>query len=159
MPKNNALDLDAIRARADAATEGPWIATTPHDDESEWASDFDDPMVITDDSTPGNFAAIAQDICQGETDGRADAEFIAHARTDVPALLAEVEQLRTVVWRVVSVTQDTDGQPLDPDTEIPVGEVARMLFELHEDVVTRALADRPGTAKAGQPAEAVKAGV
>jgi len=44
-----ALDLDAIRARVDAATEGPWEASH---------------------------------------------EFAAHARTDIPALLAEVERLR-----------------------------------------------------------------
>ena len=47
------LDLEAIKARATAATEGPW----------EW----DDPTI---------------------------GQFLAHAREDIPALLAEVERLR-----------------------------------------------------------------
>ena len=45
------LDLDAIRARVEAATQGPW-------EHEPWA-------------------------------------FIAHARTDIPALLAEVDRLTT----------------------------------------------------------------
>jgi len=52
------LDLDAIQARADAATGGPWK------------------------SLP---------------------EFIAHARTDIPALIAEVKALRGKVAAVVAM--------------------------------------------------------
>jgi hypothetical protein len=88
------LDLDAIRAREAAATPGPWVAVNTLDEDSEWASEFDDPMVVTEDSTPGIYTAIAKDICQGATDGVADAEFIAHARQDVADLLAEVDALR-----------------------------------------------------------------
>lgn len=57
--------LRAMRERADAATEGPWEAA----DYLVMASDID----ITD--------------CQI----RPDAEFIAHARTDVPALVKALE--------------------------------------------------------------------
>lgn len=95
------LDLDAIEARANAATEGPWIDTTPHDKATEWGHYYDDPMVVTLDSSPGNFCAIAQDIRQGPTEGAADAAFIAAARTDVPALAAEVRRLRASVKQLI----------------------------------------------------------
>lgn len=71
--------LDTIEARANAATEGPWeirgheivrdsygLATI----QSLWIADID---------------PVAP----------ADAEFIAHAREDVPALVVELRRLRT----------------------------------------------------------------
>ena len=69
-------DLDAIRARAEAATPDPWIVNYEEEDNysvtpnGRWESGV-------------AFAAKAP-----------DAEFIAHAREDVPALLVEVERLR-----------------------------------------------------------------
>ena len=80
------LDLDAIQARADAATPGPWCTDsweiyqgTEYVAGAEWIGE----------------------TCRGRVDGlaqdRADAEFVAAARTDVPALLAEVRRLRASV--------------------------------------------------------------
>lgn len=54
----------------------------------------------------------------------------------------ELEQLRAAVRRVVSLTQDTDGDALDIDETVPVGEVLRVLYEFHEDVVERACLSR-----------------
>lgn len=65
-------ELQAIKARAAAATPGPWSVNNT------------DPDVVLD--SDGRFV--------GRADEDADAEFIAHARTDVPALIAEVERLR-----------------------------------------------------------------
>jgi hypothetical protein len=74
-------DLDAIETRAAAATEGPWIeehsaeagsCVIPHDAES-------------------TREAVARTFLYESV---ADAEFIAHARTDVPALVAEIRELR-----------------------------------------------------------------
>jgi len=72
------LDLDPIEARADAATVGPW------------AYDFeprgrDVAYVVI---HPASTASIAEDAIEE------DAEFIAHAREDFPALIAEVRRLR-----------------------------------------------------------------
>lgn len=64
-------DLAAIEQRANAATEGPWVA---HPDGLVWADRPGDPV-------------------SGSTEIE-DAEFIAAARTDVPSLAAEVKQLR-----------------------------------------------------------------
>lgn len=72
------LDLEAIKAYCEAATPGPWYADfcviTLQDD--KWR-----PLVET------NFYGNRYDGC-------ANAEFVACARTDVPALVTEVEQLR-----------------------------------------------------------------
>ena len=64
------LDLAAIQARADAATPGPWTLGIVYG------------TVMR--SSGGN---IARDSTE------ANAEFIAHARTDVPALLARIAEL------------------------------------------------------------------
>ena len=77
------LDLDAIWARADKATPGPW-----HKEHDEYGC-----------VDIGNYGWVATGpfVPQYDVDspqGQADAEFIAHAREDVPALLAEVTALR-----------------------------------------------------------------
>lgn len=68
------LDLDAIKARADAASAGPWTAER---DGLVWAPRLGDPV-------------------SGSTEME-DAEFIAAARADVPALVAEVERLQRLL--------------------------------------------------------------
>lgn len=71
-------------------------------------------------------------------------------RQDIPALLTEVERLRGELEtmtdvargnkrhvadlafqleRVEALTKDTDGGDVDPDAEIPVGEIRRALYE------------------------------
>lgn len=74
-------ELDAIQARADAATEGPWYVKIGEHHHTL--------MVWTKDET---FAHAALLSCFFET----DAAFIAAARTDVPALLAECRRLRKI---------------------------------------------------------------
>lgn len=81
--------LDQIKARAGAATKGPWEVCAFDSGHSEFEMSV---SVIT--------ASAGDRICDmdglGRTlneidardDGVADAEFIAHARTDVPALVA-----------------------------------------------------------------------
>lgn len=70
-------DLNMIKERAKKATPGPWYA-----DDERW---------------PGN--ANLQYWFNTHYDGvgaaatKADAEFIAHAREDIPRLVAEVERL------------------------------------------------------------------
>ncbi len=68
------MNIEAIKARTDAATPGPWV---PSYDE---CGDSWEVLV-------GN-KALAR-VIRFST----DAEFIAHARKDIPALLAEVERL------------------------------------------------------------------
>ena len=77
------LDLPAIRARAEAATPGPWF----HNEHLS-ADDYMTPYYFI---GTGTSAMAATDV--GSADLSPDSEFIAHARTDIPALLAEVERL------------------------------------------------------------------
>ncbi|MGN7133404.1 hypothetical protein ACTHQY_09035 [Rhodococcoides corynebacterioides] len=90
---DTALDLDAIEARADAATVGPWT------------------LIGGGEYVTGAGLLVAPDDGGVSSD---DAEFIAHARTDVPVLVAEVRRLRP---RVISgdvgvVTAALDGLPV-----------------------------------------------
>lgn len=86
-------ELGEIEARAESATDGPWhhyrdVAGLP-----------DIPVVGCYDDARRDYVAICD--CWGQDfdvprdrDYRADADFIAHAREDVPALVAEVRRLR-----------------------------------------------------------------
>lgn len=69
--------LNRIRKQADNATKGPWVCTL-NGDESE--------------VTYAN-APITWDDHGGEVFTEGDAEFIAAARTDVPALLDALEKV------------------------------------------------------------------
>lgn len=79
---SDVLDLDAIAARAAAATPGPWLATTDN-------GRRDGIGIVGRAELRGTGRCIA--VFAGvEGDRAADAHFTAHARTDVPALLAVV---------------------------------------------------------------------
>ena len=71
-----------IEARANAATPGPWEA---------WDRGIGFEVHVNGEELNSEFR---------ETFRQADAEFIAEARTDVPALLAEVRRLQAAVERV-----------------------------------------------------------
>lgn len=73
--------LDAIREREAKATAGPWDV-----EGSAYCGPLDTLTVYP--VEDGGALAYVQPSWE-------DAEFIAHAREDVPALLAEVERLRT----------------------------------------------------------------
>lgn len=72
------LDIDLIEARANAATPGPWSEAW---DGEIHAANEDWELVML--------------VPEGD-DRPADCAFVANAREDVPALIAEVRQLRTV---------------------------------------------------------------
>lgn len=84
METTERLDLSAIKERYEAAAPGPW----------KWNADDD--MYRCDGLYTGRVPVIWHD--QGWVAVElADAEFVAHARTDVPALVAEVERLRALL--------------------------------------------------------------
>ena len=86
------LDVEIIRARAIQATQGPWVVNDLRDAEDGnrdclWV----DARPSLDSSVPGTYRTVAE---LDEAEGLqaiwtlADATFIAHAREDIPALLA-----------------------------------------------------------------------
>lgn len=78
------LDLDAIEARAAAATAGPW---EPRDELYPGAGRFE----VANEEIPQLITSDGDGI--GAIPVWADAAFIAAARRDVPALVAEVRRL------------------------------------------------------------------
>jgi hypothetical protein len=96
------LDLEAIEARANAASKGPWM----------WANaDQDCWSPCTAGGCPGHDTGIPESLPEvgivvrdvfeefAQEDGTysqwiANARFIASARADIPALIAEVRKLR-----------------------------------------------------------------
>lgn len=76
-------ELAAILARAEAATPGPWeVYPTSPPVGSSWLL-----------SGEVSIGMMAPKGGAGSQDHLADAEFCAHARTDVPALVAEVRRV------------------------------------------------------------------
>ena len=116
------LDLDAIRTRCERATPGPWHqGGLTGDDRADtpWEEGGHRHLVIAsvardmaDDLGPGDPSLIA--TCESGHHKEAfadDARFIAHARTDIPALLARVEQLAGALEDLVAYARSgwTDG--------------------------------------------------
>lgn len=85
MPDSAPPDIDAIRARADAATDGPWSLHSA----STLYMDGHAGYYLRQDGRPGQIVRL--------TCYPADAEFIAHAREDVPTLLTEIIRLQETV--------------------------------------------------------------
>lgn len=90
------LDLDAVRARLNAATEGPWRFSNTTDTRGR-KGEFRAPP-------PHNGFMLV-----GPWTNDADAEFIANARTDVEALADEVERLRAGIEAATARANDWMG--------------------------------------------------
>lgn len=82
------LDLDAIEARANAAMPGPWAITRVSEE-----SDYEGPAIGKVDSV-GPIYPDSWDGLSWLGGSPEDHEFIAHARTDVTALVAELRAAR-----------------------------------------------------------------
>ena len=93
-------ELEAVRARAAKATPGPWEAD--HGCAKGYGPDAWATVVAPDgkvlfDTINGGHVLLTDPDYEGEwrdETGDLNATFIAHARTDIPALLDEVERLR-----------------------------------------------------------------
>jgi hypothetical protein len=77
--------LDEIQARADAATKGPWEVANAPEEIGKWVRRRWIPE--------GDDRVHSQMIADRMLGRGGDAAFIAHAREDVPALVAEVRRL------------------------------------------------------------------
>lgn len=110
-------ELAAIKARAAYAEQGPWIATRGRYGPIVWMGaegasahfegEVDFPVWNCDDP---------QDGCMGEQESwMADAAFIAHAREDVPALIAELERWREIGRVVAGKDPEVDIEVMIPE--------------------------------------------
>lgn len=108
------LDLEAIRARAEAATPGPWEHRTVMVSYGRLRS-------VVDNETGGRLA-----MCDSES----VAAFIAHAREDVPDLLGEVARLTRELDEARQLVRD--GLSSGPHWVAPAAAVARWDAEAAE---------------------------
>ncbi len=85
------IDLEAVKGRLDRATEGPWY----------W--EFIHPGYLLMQGTPAEAEWVVLDaqVEKGGNDAsivfagnKGDKDFIAHARTDIPNLIMEIERLQ-----------------------------------------------------------------
>jgi len=93
-------ELQAIEQRANGATAGPWKAEmgqvlywSPRPTKAKPNAGYTHTLMRAEqtDYASGEFFAVVDDT---------DATFISHARTDVPALVAEVRRLRGALQNV-----------------------------------------------------------
>ena len=97
----SAEDLAQIRRRCDAAAPGPWKAEKG---DPQWGSIGYEVLGVE----KGDCNCPDSDIPAMLADEE-DAIFIAHAREDVPRLLAEVERLRNIMSDIAAIAADHDG--------------------------------------------------
>ena len=96
--------LDAVQARIDAATEGPW----------SWAS-----HITADGDEWAVFDAEDHALASNHDGWSPDAEFIAQARTDLPRLLAAVRAVEAVLddaenTATRNLSRNFAGKPFTP---------------------------------------------
>ena len=104
--------LNEIEARANAATEGPW--EWEGDAKAEWEIGANSlvPSRRPDDPVLYGYGYDASGI---EVKSPADAEFIAHARTDVPALVAALRAVLELHPREVVMAADPEFGQMEDD--------------------------------------------
>ena len=95
------MSLEDIKARAEAATEGPW----------EWDGNDIDQCGTSWGSVVENTVSCMS-YCYGGSVTQevksADRDFIAHARTDIPKLVAALEAVQA---KVKELQDDISGEP------------------------------------------------
>jgi hypothetical protein len=89
------VDTKPILARAEAATPGPWIPGLDEGVVFKRISDRHYATIISPGDAPDDHQPRSSDV-----------EFIAHAREDVPALVAEVERLQAENSLLKAIVED-----------------------------------------------------
>ena len=130
--------LDAIQARVDGATGGPWGCYGDGAHEVFDAGEYSD----------GDRGEVVAAVI----DKLSDAVFIAEAREDIPALLAEVERLRaliTVDEAMVERAKRAFGAAAAQVSSIPLGMSEDMFIDSvglqHQHAIRAALDAALGT--------------
>lgn len=131
------IDREAIRARVEKATPGPWRSEPTSNDYAILFPDGSGVALVWDWSENGEKTPEAV----------ANADFIAHARTDIPALLAEVDRLREALKPFARYAANMDRRADDEITSVEIELSAAESQEVREHAI-----------KAGVPADAFLSG-
>lgn len=86
-------EIARLRALCEKATPGPWKQSWM------WVDKHSMPMCVEQDDGSGDGPAVCR-VDEYDERGPADAEFIAAARTALPAALDEIERMRGVLERI-----------------------------------------------------------
>lgn len=118
MPDDVTARVAQIKARCEKATEGPWCWEATGEKSNDYAvgtattpdgKPVSGRLVVTDDPDTGHWLddEIIRRHLVGEGEGRlADADFIAHAREDLPWCLAQIERLQKRIANAEAALRD-----------------------------------------------------
>ena len=124
-------ELDAIKARVEKATEGPWcwencgekgndliVGIALHVGSDEPCRGQVPPDSYDEHRHEYVDAVARKSALLSEMATSFDAAFIAHARADIPALIAEVERLREALLRIVAEAESDDDLTVSDGADI-----------------------------------------
>lgn len=93
--------LDAVEARLNEVTDGPWVDANCGNDCCVWVYSTEDPE--------GQLAGV---------DSIANAKFIAHSRTDIPALVALARQQDAKLMAIRELVEMSDVAAVEVSTAL-----------------------------------------
>lgn len=103
------LDLERVKAYCAAATPGPWT-----DYDGDWFIGGTEPEdrvhvtgIVVDPDVGRDTKCILLSTNYDLEPELADVVFVASARTDLPAAVAEIERLRAAIDRIINVAENT----------------------------------------------------
>jgi hypothetical protein len=134
-------ELQAIKARAEAATPGPWKVETGSYTGWDWligSSGFDGKNYSVHLTTDSIHAS------QLYGDASTDAAFIAAAREAVPELVAEIERLRAALEEINNQHPAVYFKDLVEAEDMPDAVMRYDFFEQAKNIARRALAQDGG---------------
>jgi hypothetical protein len=106
-----ASQLEAIRARMKSASDGPWsVRRIPNSFPSQAGDRYTHPCVR-------GFRVPRRIYDLAWQQVEADAEFIAHARNDMPALIEELEHMRSTLQECQRALGELVGRNEPADTQ------------------------------------------
>lgn len=130
------LDEAAIRARLEAATPGPWVVFDMDDAEKRKDEPLNEPgqgwywvwseprlpyygaVLEPERDHPAAIGSAAINDSEGGAQEQADAEFIAHARTDVERLLAALDEARAEVAEIAATALTIDRERMAAESAL-----------------------------------------
>jgi hypothetical protein len=120
------IDPAAIRKLCEGITAAPWIVAYSYQDDRRVVGILGPPEIVDNGDGPEPLENVIV-----ETDGgyypprKSDAEFIAAARSLVPALLAEVERLRALLSEACDIIQIVSDHGAKPYTVDVIADIRR----------------------------------
>ena len=134
----NESQLKAIEERANKASNAPWIVEAGDYSGANWMIGATSVFLGGSAWDDKSYYITTQNVHASELEGDAktDAEFIAHAREDVPALIAEVRALRSKLDAVPidAIRAIYDSVPVNNWTRAPLKAIRQWLASLGKQV-------------------------